>query len=245
MASNLNPVQTAANPSDPANPGLNPDLAGYPSAEALAHAYRASGQEAQRLRAENEALRQQFTLAANQSREVPQRNPDPYQELRDSAIPVDSLREVLRRELQQELRPLLGAVQARTELLGRYPEYGQFESDVAAFIAADPQLSERLSRMAQADPAGASEYAFLRFGESRRRSHPAAENQEQTRQAMSDARIPTSRAGETRAVPAESDQNVAAAYDYFQKSGDPTALVLARIRQSHSEDFLRKLQSQT
>lgn len=132
-------------------------------------------------------------------------------------VPVDALRAIIDQRLGDALQPLADGMQARQSIVGRHPDYVQFEHDVAAFIATDPDLAGRYPKLFKADPVAAMEYAFLKFGDSRRGA--ATQNQNGSVQGRTDAGIPTSRAGDSRAVGGQGDSRVQEAFDRFQKTG--------------------------
>jgi hypothetical protein len=232
-------------------PPLNPDLAGYPSVDALVGGYRASGQEAKRLSEENLRIsqeRDQFRLlaaqaAANPRQDVPQRNgsANPYDRLAEYGVPSDAIREVITSEIQTAFQPLQRGFEARNQILARYPDYNKFESDVASYIQSDPALNQTYQRMFTADPVGAFEYAFLKFGEDRRRTHPQGGSGE----IMGDqahAQIPNTRTGDARRMDATGDET-REAYRKYQQTGSPQdarEYAKLRLRNVISDDFLNE-----
>jgi len=231
-------------PKDGAPQDLNPDLAGYPSVDALVGGYRASGAEAKRLAEENLRLqreREQWmqVAAANPRQEVPQRPANPYDRLTEMGVPADAIREAIASEIQTAFQPLQRGFEARTQLLARYPDYTKFESDVASFVQSDPALNQTYQRMFTADPVGAFEYAFLKFGENRRRSHPNGNGQE-IQEDQAHAQIPSARTGDARRIPT-TDARIDEAYRRYQQTGSPTdarAYAKARLANVISDEFL-------
>ena len=222
-------------------PQLNPDLAGYPSVEALVQGYRSSGEEAKRLREKADKLESLMTQvfeqqAANQ-RTVPNRSGRPEDRLTEFGVPVDALDEFVAGRVAKAFEPVTRGIQARQAIVGSHPDYVQFEQDVANFIGNDPDLSQRYPRMFESDPAGAMEYAFLKFADSRRRSVGSPTG---AVGGSVDAAIPTSRAGEGRRAP-DGDQNIRDAFERWQKSGssqDAQNYAKARLRGVITDDFL-------
>lgn len=222
-------------------PQLNPDLAGYPSVDALVQGYRSSGEEAKRLREKADKLEGLVTQmweqqAANQ-RSVPNRAGRPEDRLTEFGVPVDALDEFVAGRVAKAFEPMARGMQARQTIVGSHPDYVQFEQDVANFIGNDPDLSQRYPRMFEADPAAAMEYAFLKFSDSRRRS---VTNPTGAVGGSVDAAIPTSRNGEGRRAP-EADQHIRDSFERWQKSGsaqDAQAYAKARLRGVISDDFL-------
>src|SRR5690348_5147050 len=138
-----------------------PDYAGYQDLTGLVGGYRASSDEAKRQKARADMLEQQ--LAERQV--VPQRNAegarDPAGRLNEWGVPTDALSDFVGEQIQKAFAPLAQGFQARNEMLSRHPDYNKFESEVAQFINADPDLSQRYQRMFNSDPTGAMEYAYL------------------------------------------------------------------------------------
>jgi hypothetical protein len=135
---------------------LRPDLAGYPSVDHLVQGYRASSEEAKKWRDRALQLEQQAPR-----QDIPQRQSNPYDRLRDYGIPPEDLQEAVNMEIKKAFEPLARGFQARGQVVGKYQDYAKFEADVAQYIGADPELSDRYQRMFNADPAGAMEFAFL------------------------------------------------------------------------------------
>lgn len=222
-------------------PQLNPDLAGYPSVEALVQGYRSSGEEAKRLREKADKLESLMTQvfeqqAANQ-RTVPNRSGRPEDRLTEFGVPVDALDEFVAGRVAKAFEPMARGIQARQTIVGSHPDYVQFEQDVANFIGNDPDLSQRYPRMFESDPAGAMEYAFLKFADSRRRSVGSPTG---AVGGSVDAAIPTSRNGEGRRTP-DGDQHIRDAFERWQKSGssqDAQTYAKARLRGVITDDFL-------
>jgi hypothetical protein len=234
---------------DPANPNvqqpLNPDLAGYPTVEALVAAKRSSDVEAKRLYDENQkkdALLSQALMNGFQNgrQSVPDRRAtSPEDRLTEVGVPADAMTEIIRREIQQAFTPLTNGIQARGKMVSDHPDYVQFETEVSQFIANDPDLSARYPKMFEADPAGAMEYAFLKFGDSRRRANPATDSRIGN---PTDAAIPSSRAGEGRRAP-DGSQALQEAYERYQRTGsskDAQAYAKLRLHGVVKDEFLNQ-----
>jgi hypothetical protein len=202
-----------------ANLPLRADLMGYPSEEALVNAKRASDAEAKRLHDENEGLRNQlltfYQAQANPRQDVKQRG-TLDERLNESGIPATDIRELAREVVRGELEPLVRGVGARNSVLAQYPDYNKYEADVAQFVESDPNLKQTYGRMFQADPAGAFEYAFLKFGESRRRS---VNPDNLSAEAQAHAGIPSSRNGEARRGNQNEEASVQRAWENYQRTG--------------------------
>lgn len=213
--------------------GLNPDLMGYPSVDALVNAKRASDVEAKRIMDERDRYKQQYELLV-QSQIAPA-NPrsqsNRWEDKLDTlGIPVDAVREAIREEasalVQQAFQPIAQGVQARTQLLGQYPEYQKFESDVASFIQSDPNLNRTYQSMYQADPGGALDWAYLKFGENRRRAGNLPQPAPDT---SIHAAIPTNRTGDARRLPQGNDADIEEAFQRYKESPN----------RRNAEDFAR------
>lgn len=216
---------------------INPDLAGYPTTDALVQGYRNSSQEAQRWRERALALEAE---AANQRPQIPDRNQNPYDRLTEFGLPADALREAVQKEIQQAFQPITRGLTARSQVLGQYPDYTKFEADVANFINSDPNMQQAYNNMFNADPVGAMEYAFLKFGENRRRTQPADAAKNGDRQEAAHAKIPSGRSGESRKQQETGGDDVAAkAWEHYQKTNDPRPFAKARLRQAIPDSFFQ------
>lgn len=221
---------------------LNPDLAGYPDVESLVQGYRASGSEAKKWRETAEQRERELAsvraVEANPRQTVKDRS-RPQDRLAEFGIPVDALQDLLREQIQETFAPIAAGLNARQSLQARYPDYNKFESDVAQFIESEPDTKETYNRMFNADPAGAFEYAFLKFGESRRRG--TKERGETSREDAVHSSIPMGRNGEARRQPEGQAVDVQSAWRKFQETGSPSdarAYAKARLRTVIKDDFL-------
>jgi hypothetical protein len=218
------------------------DLAGYQSVEDLVRGYRASGEEAKRLRDRQAQIERQYAelserVTANQTPTT-----DPYSELSALGI-ADPIRTIIQREIGNAFQPiarqLSGAQEGRTRMLANYgADYTKYESDVAQFIAQDTDMSARYQRLFETDPGSAMDYAFLKFGESRRRQNPL-----QTTGApeqRTEASMPGSRQGGPPAAADNQAEVLRAAWEHYQKTGRPEAYAKARLRQVVSDEFLNQ-----
>lgn len=232
--------QGGGNPNPPiqATPTAR-DLAGYPNEDALVQGYRNSSREAQNWR--ERALALEAQLAANPRQDVPQRGPaSPYDRMSEYGIPVDAFREAIQTEIQQAFQPIARGLTARSRVLGEYPDYTKFEADVSQFINSDPNLAATYNNMFNADPVGAMEYAFLKFGETRRRTAPAETAKNGDKQSASHASIPSSRAPESRQAPGQGEDMTSKAWEHFQKTGDSRPFAKTRLRQVIPDSFFEK-----
>jgi len=219
-----------------ADENQEPDYAGYQDLNGLVGGYRASSDEAKRQKARADMLEQQLT----ERQAVPQRNAegarDPAGRLTEWGVPTDALGDFVSEQIQKAFAPLAQGFQARNEMLSRHPDYNKFESDVAQFINSDPDLSQRYQRMFNSDPTGAMEYAYLKFGTTRK-----SEKTQTNGAAKKEASIPSQRASnQGPASPSQNDEVKAKAWERYQKTGDPTAFAKARLREVISDEFLSK-----
>ena len=233
-ASNDREQQSAEKP-------LNPDLAGYPDANALVQGYRASGEEAKRQkeRADRaESMLQQLYQGQENPRQSVKQRGTPADRLTEFGIPVDALNEYFESKLRDAFAPISAGLNARTSLQARYPDYNKFEADVAQYVESDPDTKRSYDKMFTADPAGAFEYAFLKFGESRRRNNRAAD---ETSADAVHASIPGARNGDSRRQPQGQQADVQAAWQQYQKTGssnDAKAYAKARLHGIVTDEFL-------
>lgn len=221
--------QTPANP--PSDP--NPDLAGYPSVDALVAGYRASGNEAKKWRDQATLLEQQL-MRQHQPQQV--RSQDPYQQLQDYGIPPDALQAAVQQTVAQAFEPIARGFAARNQVLVKHPDYTKFEPDVMQHVASDPDLNQSYQRMFDADPAGAMEYAYLKFGESRRgQKTPKSEPPP-----SADAQIPSGRSGDGRRGADVQNQNMRDLYEHGQKTGNYVPFIKERLKQVIPDSFLNQ-----
>jgi hypothetical protein len=224
----------------PANQAPPVDYGPYSNPQELLNGYRASSSEAQRLKAELDALRSQ---AANPRMEIPQRSASPLEELETLGIPTRALDAVIQDRLTQAFAPLAQQIQgqqrARQHMLSTYgQEYVKFQPEVAQFVGSDPVMNETYTRMSAADPVAAEEWAYLRFGEVKRRQNP--EPQPRDKAKATEHSIPTSRQGDARNGPSQEQEMVEAAREQAFKTGskrDIERFGSMRLRQAISKRF--------
>lgn len=208
--------------------------------------YNESGQEAKRLKEQNDLLQQQVRALAVNQPQRPDPN-DPRQVLEGYAVPVDALDRYLDAKLQtslgQAFQPIARVFEARPKMLARYPDYGKFEADVSQFVASDPEVSQGFNAMMQTDPFAAQEYAYLKYSETQRRKSPAPEESPGARQVKrqaSEARIPSQRNGDTRSAPDNASDQVERAREYGEKTGNYVPFAKTRLRQVIPDSFLNQ-----
>jgi len=218
------------------------EFAGYDSVDDLVKAYRSSSDEGkrQRQRADTaEAAARTLLEQQVQRQAVPQRG-DPASRLAEYGVPVDALDEYVRSRVNETFEPIARGAMARNSMLSSHPDYQKYEADVAQFINEDPSLSQSYQKLFAADPVSAMEFAFLKYGDVKRREHPNGDSTPQ-QIARSEAQIPSSRAGDARTQPAaQQDERLNRTWEHYQKTGDPRAFAKARLSQAVSDDFLNK-----
>lgn len=230
-----------ADEQNPQNPQQPTDLGGYPSTDELLKAYRASSNEGKRLAAENAKLsaeKEAIWNAVNQRPDIQHRS-RPEDRLAEYGIPTDAIDEFVNERVARALAPLSQGFEARNRVLNEYPDYNKFEADVAQFIQTDPDMSQRYAKMFSVDPVGAMELAFLKFGESKRRTAPAPTPQNA---GSSEAALPMQRSGDARRVDQTNSQEIEDAWERYKKTGskaDAEAFAHARLHNVVSEEHLR------
>ena len=211
-----------------------PDLAGYPNEAELVKGYRASSEEAKRLRDENQRIKDALiqAAAANQRPAIPQRDGTPYDRLSNVGVPADDLREAIVSEVRQLFAPIERGLQARGQVLTKYPDYSKYEAEVQGLI--DPELFK-------AAPDAAMELAYLRYGNEKRREVASeTEPKRRSRADSAEASIPNQRGGETRRG-SESQDLVREALERYRKepnAGTARAYAKARLGGVIKDDFL-------
>lgn len=226
------------------DPAANqPDLAGYPSPEALAQGYRASSAEAQRLKQENSRFEQR--VSALEAAIAQAANPQRGDPLAEYGIPPDlidrRIEEKVERGIRQAFEPLARGFEARNKMLGTYgQDYNKFEADVAAFIGSDPELQQSYQRMFTADPLAAMDYAFLKFSDSQRKAHGAKGRSKETQGQMVEAQIPSARPGESRSQPPDNREGLKDAFKFYTETGNAEPYVKARLREGIPDSFLQQ-----
>lgn len=128
---------------------------------------------------------------------------DPVDALSMAGIPVNELKEFVRREVYQEVNPVFQGAAARQTVAQDYPEFAQFEGELAQFVEANPQLKARYQKTYAVDPEVALKWAFNEFTRARGGNHTSASGEAQAA-ARLDASLP-GRVAPRRAVPGEFD----------------------------------------
>src|SRR6185436_14556966 len=129
--------------------------------------YKEGQKLVERIRAYEE--RDQYRAAPNWEGEVADRvdpaaraagRQDPVDALSMAGIPVNELKEFVRKEIIQEIQPVFQGAQARQTVSQDYPEFAQHEGELAQFVEANPQLKARYNRAYAADPEVALKWIF-------------------------------------------------------------------------------------
>lgn len=214
-----------------------PDYAGRKDLNDLVQAYRQSGVEAVRQKERADRAEQMLQqMAANPRPDLQMRPANPADRLAEFGIPTDALDEYVNQRLNQAFQPITQGLQARNHMLANYgQDYSKFESDVASFISQDAGLNQTYQRMFAADPQGAMEFAFLKYGEARRKT--TVEPTDEVRERKSQAQIPSARQGESRNTGNQESEYLQRAFEHYQKTGNPTAYAKARLRGTISKRF--------
>lgn len=212
----------------------------YESVEELEKGYWNSAQEAQRIAAENKALRD---LVTSQQRVNPAERAEERknyaEELREAAIPVDALDAYIDERAQRLVRaafePLARGAQARSEVMSEYPEYETKEKDMAQFLSANPRVNDEFQKMMNAGlERAAMEYVFLQF----ERQNGAQNRSDASGQEQAAARATAALTGNTvgaRDVANSFETRLSEARERFDKDGDPIRLAqaLAEVFPTH------------
>jgi hypothetical protein len=247
---NLGQVQSANLTTDPsaqvtANPGQTQRLAGkYNTVEELARGYDHQMAETQRIIAQrDEAVRKAQLLESfvrgggSNDRVMPNdriaSRQSPFDEITD-ALNVDrnTLRAALAEIVSEQLAPVTAVMAARQTVGADFPEFGQFEPEVAQFLNSHPEVNEEYRTMIS-DPrtaAAGMRYAYLMF-ERGARAQQGQTGQEQQQQAdMSgqaqaaarlDAMLPGGGVGgRAQAMAAASEAQLKAEYENSRRTGD-------------------------
>lgn len=228
-----------------------PDLAGYQSVDELARGYRASSDEGKRLKQRADQLEQQVRELQQTRQQVPQRNGYAGR-LEDLGIPAEALdgfvqerfNDLFGTAFEQAFAPIARAGVARSTLSSSYPDYQKYETDVARWVGEDASRDRTYKEMFRADPEGAMEWAFLKYGQAKRIEHSSQGNGNGNptpqQQARREAQIPSQRSGDARNLPTQGEEVTQKGWEHYQKTGDPRQFARARLRQAISDDFLSR-----
>jgi|SwirhirootsSR2_FD_contig_31_13289662_length_1150_multi_4_in_0_out_0_2 hypothetical protein len=203
--------------------------------------YAASSREAKRLAELNQNLQSAYV---NPHQDVPHRN-TAGERLAEAAVPVDALEEYVDQRanqiVSQKFEPLVRGMQARQTMLGKYKDYGKFESDIGELLNTDSDFQQMYNRVFQADPVAAFELAYHRLGETKRKSHRNGAPPDTSD--LTEAQIPNQRSGDARRIPQGQEAAVeVAARNYRENPNRNTAAAFARARlkTAISDDFLNQ-----
>lgn len=222
-----------------ANP---PDLAGYSDVGELVKGYRASRDEVKRIQTEQAEFESQVRtfMAANQ----PQRPEptDPYDRLTQLGVPADAVRDIVSREVRSAFEPIGQALNARTQMVARHPDYVKFEPEVSQFLTTDRDTASAYQKMSTADPLGAMEYAYFKYGESKRSEQSDGDSGRPKMRAAepTHAGQPAARSGEGRSQETGDQQATTDAWEHFKKTGQKEPYIKARLRRAYGDDFLNQ-----
>ncbi len=204
--------------------------------------YAASSEEGKRLA----QLNQQLQYQAMPRQTVPNRKP--WEEsLETSGVPVDAIRAAIEEQandiVQRQFEPLTRALSARQTMVGKYKDYNKFESDMMGHINSDPELQQTYTRIFNADPVAAFDWAYLKFGQEARGKRGRGGSQAGMDEEISETRIPTNRSGDARRIPMGNEgavQDAARAYRDHPSAQNAQAYARARLKTAISDDFLNQ-----
>jgi len=175
----------------------------------LQRRYAASSEEGKRLAQLNQQLQQQAFEPTRQA--IPQRG-SPYDRLNETGVDAAAIDEIVERRLnegiQKAFAPIAKGFQARQEMLAEHPDFGKWESDVAAWVHSDEKRRSRYESMFAADPMGANEWAYMGFGNAQQKNGKgsADTSRRASREESAHAAIPTERSGESRRRPDDGNE---------------------------------------
>ena len=223
------------------------DFAGYPNLDELKRGYRESGSEAKRQKDRAERAESAFQALQMQ---VPQRQAVPFrkpweEELATSGVPVDAIRAAIddraQELVQRQFEPLTRALSARQTMVGKYKDYNKFESDMMGYVNSDPELQQTYTRIFQADPVAAFDYAYLKFGADQRGKRKASNGA--VDEDLVETSIPTNRSGDARRIPRGNEGRVEEAAKAYRDNPSPRTArdyASARLKTAISDDFLNQ-----
>ena len=91
------------------------------------------------------------------------RTQDPVDALSLAGVPVNELKKLIQQEVMHEFQPIIQGANARQAIAQDYPEFVQFEGELAQFLEANPQLKSRYNRTYSVDPEVALKWAYSEF----------------------------------------------------------------------------------
>jgi len=190
--------------------------------------YAASSREAKRLAELNQNLQSAYV---NPHQEVPQRSVT-GQRTAEFGLPEDLYDERIEQRanaiVASRFEPLVKGMQARQTMLGRYKDYGKFESDIGELLNTDSDFQQMYNRVFQADPVAAFELAYHRLGETKRKSHRNGAPPDTSD--LIEAQIPNQRSGDARRIPQDGGAVQEARRAWEQNKNATTAAAYARAR---------------
>lgn len=114
---------------------------------------------------------------------------NPLDALAEAGVPVVELKELIKEQVMQGFQPIIQGANARQTMVQDYPEFAQFEGELAQFIEANPQLKARYNRAYAADPEVALKWAFTEFSRANGVNRQSASGEAQA-SARLDASLP-------------------------------------------------------
>jgi hypothetical protein len=160
----------------------------------------------------------------------------PQELLSEVGVPVDALSQFIDARFQEVLSPVVRGVNARAEIVRRYPDYDKAEQQLVEYINGNPNVRQEYEKAYQASPLVAMEWAY---GQYQRAGGKAANPAAEEVAARLDARLQGSydRSGQQTADETE----LARAKEHFERTGDSGPLMRLRLRHVVSEEHLRGL----
>jgi hypothetical protein len=205
--------------------------------------YAASSEEGKRLAQTVQQLQASYVQPRQN---VPNRAPY-EEELETVGMPLNALDQMIGNRVQQGIaqafEPFQRGIQARQTMVGRYKDYNKFESETMEYVNSDPELQASYARTFQADPGVAAEWAYLKFGNDKRKAHGnrgGGSNSPQEDQI--EAQIPSQRSGDARRIPQDGGA-VQEARRAWEQNKNPTTAALyakARLKSAIPDEFLNQ-----
>lgn len=215
MTANLSPLNPQFDGSDGQPDGGERLLAGkYKTQEELERGYQNLFEEGKKLVARIQALEssqappgngwgEEMTDRVDPADRIAARQQDPVDALSMAGVPVNELKSLIRREVMHEFQPIIQGANARQKMVQDYPEFAQFEGELAQFLEANPQLKSQYNRAYAADPEVALKWVYGEFSRSSGLTRTSASGEAQAA-ARLDAGLP-GRVTPQRMAPGEFD----------------------------------------
>jgi hypothetical protein len=228
----MHPALTPDNPEGQANPGEQLYAGKYRTPEDLAQGYQSLYSLSLDTFRKNEELQARLS-ELEQTRINPsersQERMDARQTLEEVGVPAAAVEEIVQRTLDRTLNPVFEGVRARTQLTKTYPDYERVEDQLAQFIGSNPELKSEYQRVYQVSPRVAMEWAYGQF--QRVKGNPQSASGSDEVAARLDALL-TGGSDRGAAMDAAGEADEKAAWDHFNRTGDMSAVIKLRSRQT-------------